>query len=479
MNFPIRARLAVLGALVVAVTVVVFSSVMYVTISGSLTRQVDANLALRNQGAGGPGDGRGGPPGTRPESSYEQVDIATSGDTYVELLSTAGDVQFCQAVLNGKATTPPVSAAVLARATPTALAYATIDVSGVPVRVAVRKSVAPDGDVTGYVVTGQSLLPVQSQLDGVRLSLGLGAVLALLGASLLSWWIAGRGLRPLDEMAVAAEEIGRTQDLSRRIKEPRSRDEVSSLARSFNGMLERLHDAYTRVEDALLAQRRFVAAASHELRTPLTTIRANAEILERHPDADPAVRHEALADIASESERMYRLVASLLSLARADSGAALQLEEGLDLADLARSVVRQARKGFTGRDIDLAAPEHLLVRGADDALRQLLWILLDNAAKHTPPGTPISVSLAEADGAATLHVADAGPGIPPADLERVFERFYRADASRTGEGTGLGLSIAAWIVAQHGGRIEAANQEPHGARFTVTLPAGAQPLADS
>jgi signal transduction histidine kinase len=342
------------------------------------------------------------------------------------------------------------------------------------VRIAVRKSVAPDGDVS-YVIAGQSLLPIQSQLASLRLSLGLGNLLALLGASVLSWLIAGRGLRPLDQMAAAAEEIGRTQDLSRRIDEPRSRDEVSSLARSFNGMLERLHDAYSRVEGALAAQQRFVAAASHELRTPLTTIRTNAEILERFPDGDPAVRQEAVSDIASESERMYRLVTSLLTLARADSGSSLTLADGVDLADIARNVVRQARRMYVEREISLEAPETLRMHGADDALRQLIWILLDNAAKHTPKGSPVAVRLAANGDEVELEVSDAGPGIPSQDLVRVFERFYRADPSRTGEGTGLGLSIASWIAAQHGGRIVAANRDGGGAVFTVTLPQVAKP----
>ena len=211
------------------------------------------------------------------------------------------------------------------------MTYATINPSpSVPVRVAVRKTVARRWGVS-YVVAGQSLLPIEDQLGRLRLSLIIGTVLSLVGASLVSWWLAGRGLRPIEQMAQAAEEIGRTQDLSRRIEVPRSRDEVRSLAETFNGMLERLHDAYLDVEGALAAQRRFVAAASHELRTPLTTIRTNAQVLERHPNADAGERQEAVADIASEAERMHRLVSSLLTLARADSGTALTFAAGVDL----------------------------------------------------------------------------------------------------------------------------------------------------
>jgi signal transduction histidine kinase len=466
-NFPIRARLAVLGALVVAAAVVSFSAVTYVTISGNLTSQVDANLAARNtsaRGGGGPSD-HGAPPAS-PSNSYERIDLASSGDTYVEVLDSTGAVQFCNGVLDGKS--PAVGADVL-RTSTTTLQYTTINPSPtVPVRIAVRREVGPDGDVS-YIVAGQSLVPVNDQLARLRLTLLLGTLLSLAGASLLSWWIAGRGLRPLEHMATAAEEIGRTRDLSRRIAEPRSRDEVSSLARSFNGMLERLHDAYLSVEGALDAQRRFVAAASHELRTPLTTIRTNAEILEIHPDADPAIRQEAVADIASESERMYRLVTSLLTLARADSGADLSMRD-LDLSQLVANVVRQARRIHPDREITLDAPTELAVAGADDALRQLLWILLDNAAKHTPPTAAIAVTLAPAGEAVTLRVADGGPGIPPQDLDRVFDRFYRSDPSRSGEGTGLGLSIARWIAGQHGGQITAANAEGGGAVFETTLP---------
>jgi signal transduction histidine kinase len=462
-NFPIRARLALLGALVVAVTVIAFSSLMYYSISSSLMKQVDSNLALRNNSSGGPPQGGG--PERQPSNAFEQVNLATSGDTYVEFLDSTGAVRFCTGFLDGKS--PTIGSEVLQSAGNTVVYATVMPKPTVPVRVAVRRN-THDGEVS-YVVAGQSLLPIENQLAGLRLSLALGTLLALVGASVLSWLVAGRGLRPIEHIASAAEEIGRTQDLSRRIPEPRSRDEVNSLARSFNGMLERLHVAYTSVEGALEAQRRFVAAASHELRTPLTTIRTNAQILERHPDAAPDVRDEAVADIASESERMQRLVSALLALARADSGGELSRAE-MDLGQLSQTVARQARRNYPGREISLNAPQHLAYVGSEDGLRQLLWILIDNAAKHTPASASISISLGESAGGLDVEVADKGPGIPAADLGRIFDRFYRSDPARSGDGAGLGLSIASWIAKQHGGSIEARNVDGGGATFTVRLP---------
>jgi signal transduction histidine kinase len=238
-------------------------------------------------------------------------------------------------------------------------------------------------------------------------------------------------------------------------------------------MLGRLQDAQAGLASALEAQRRFVADASHELRTPLTTIRSNAGLLLRRSDVAGADRQAALQDIVSESERMSRLVQDLLLLARADAGQRLE-RTPLDLAPLVAEVGRQAQQVHATRRIVVEGPSGVIavvVVGNADALKQLLWILIDNAARVTRDGGCIRLGLELVlDGTAELRVADDGPGIAAADLERIFDRFYQADSSRSATGAGLGLSIARWIAAEHAGRITAQNAAAGGAVFVVELP---------
>ena len=342
-------------------------------------------------------------------------------------------------------------------------------VNGPLMRVYVRAVSLPSGEVVGYVLVGQPQSAIQHQLDDLKLFLILGVLLSLLGAGALSWFVAGRALRPLDAMAGTAEDIGRTQDLSRRLPVGGSNDEVGRLQRSFNQMLRQLEDAYLRLRSALFAQRRFVADASHELRTPLTTIRGNVGLLLKRDDIAGEDRAAALNDIASESERMSRMVQDLLTLARADAGYHLE-KLPLDLRPIVQEVSRQAQTLQPGRRVELLDGQAATVRGNPDAIKQLLWILIDNAFKHTGEDGRVEVRLQPGSQLTSLVVSDNGPGIPQQDLERIFERFYQSDTSRTGEGTGLGLAIARWIAQEHGGRVFAGNNPQGGARFTVELP---------
>jgi signal transduction histidine kinase len=235
--------------------------------------------------------------------------------------------------------------------------------------------------------------------------------------------------------------------------------------------LKRTEEMAARVEAALAAQQRFTADASHELRTPLTTLRYNAEFLLQHPDARPDDREAALRDIAGESERMGRLVEQLLTLARADAGAHLLRSEPVNLADVAAEVCRQAAAQHPTRKIEFAGTPARPVEGDADSLRQLLWILLDNAVKFTAAGGTVWVTVTQRGPAVQVHVADDGVGVPAAEAQRIFDRFHRVDAARTGGGgAGLGLAIADWIVREHGGHIVVANNDRGGATFTVELP---------
>jgi len=222
--------------------------------------------------------------------------------------------------------------------------------------------------------------------------------------------------------------------------------------------------------EALRRQREFAADASHELRTPLTVIRVSVDDLERHPQDPVAEVGTALTDIREEVDHMTAMVEDLLLLARSDSGA-MELERvPVDLGDVASSGASALTRVAADRGVGLVVdPVPAEVVGDPARLRQLVGILVDNALRHAPGGSQVGVRVRAEAGNAILVVEDEGPGIRPEDLPRVFDRFYRA-AGAPGGGTGLGLAIAAWIVERHGGRIAAANHEPHGARFTVQLP---------
>jgi signal transduction histidine kinase len=234
-------------------------------------------------------------------------------------------------------------------------------------------------------------------------------------------------------------------------------------------MLEQVDAANQQLTAALEAQRRFVADASHELRTPLTTIRGNAELLAHGPTVPEDVRAAAARDIASESERMSRLVEHLLTLAQADAGHSLALAP-IAVRPIIDSVGRQAQAMHADRNVRTVGLTDATVNGDVDAITQLLWILVDNAVKFTKPSGSIELGLQQHDSNGLLTVADDGAGIPPGDLERIFERFYQVDVARSNNGAGLGLSIARWIVDQHHGTITARNNSGPGATFTITFP---------
>jgi signal transduction histidine kinase len=211
-----------------------------------------------------------------------------------------------------------------------------------------------------------------------------------------------------------------------------------------------------------------VADASHELRTPLTTIQGNAGLLAHGPAIAEPVRLAAAGDIAEESARMARLLDRMLTLARADSGLQLELAP-IDLAPLVAEVTRQAMAVHPEPKLEVETAS-ATISGDGDSIRQLLWILLDNARRFAKQR--VDVKLSVDGGWARISVADDGPGIVAADRERVFERFYKSDPSRarSSEGAGLGLSIARWITDQHHGRILAAESASGGAAMYVDLP---------
>jgi two-component system, OmpR family, sensor kinase len=455
----LRLRLALFGTGVVALALVLFGAALYGLVARSVNTNQDDALRARAHGAA-TGLASATATDLTPRAALAPADLRTSTEVFLEVLAPDGSLIYTTAELNGAP--PTVPAGLLDLATRQRGAFATEGdaTRGTQLRLFAQPFTG------GYVLAGQSTRVPQSNLSGIAGFLIISGVPTLLAALAASWLVAGRALRPLKEVAGAADEIGRRRDFGRRLSGRRSRDEVALLAASFNRMLDELQDAYRSLGSALDAQRHFVADASHELRTPLTTIQGNAGLLAHGPPISEEVRRAAASDIAEESERMARLVDRMLTLARADSGLKLELAP-VELRTLVTEVSRQAGAVHPNRTVDVAAVE-AAVAGDEDALRQLLWILLDNAFRHAR--SRVSVRLSVDGGWARLTVGDDGPGIAPDDRERVFERFYRADPARAGHGAGLGLTIARWITDQHAGRILAAAGPDGGAGLFVDLP---------
>ncbi len=349
---------------------------------------------------------------------------------------------------------------VLARASETGGAGAvTLDSAGTEV----RYHVVPVAD--GFVVAWQPTAATLEELAGLRAVVWIAVILTLVAAWVVSWIVAGRALRPLRLLAETTDEIGSTGALDRRLPTARRHDEVGRLTTSFNAMLDRLSAAQAKLAEALDQQRRFVADASHELRTPLTSIRANAGFLQSRPDAAEGDRMSAVGDIAAQSHRMASLVEDLLALAALDA-LPPPPPTTVDLTGIVAGAARSQQR--MGEKIELDVAPGVEVVGDGAALERLVRILVDNAVKHGEP--PFEVRLAGTDAGAVLTVADRGPGFPPDELERVFDRFHRADPARTSEGAGLGLSIAQRTAERHGGTIRAVNRPDGGATIVVTIP---------
>lgn len=351
--------------------------------------------------------------------------------------------------------------------------------------------VGPPGNRTGYVA---AVAPQLSFLAGLLAVLGGGflvaGLVALIVSVVLGVFIARSIARPLQRMATAATAIA-AGDYSRRLPENGS-PEIKHVARSFNVMIER-------VESSQQAMRDFVSNVSHELKTPLTSIQGFSQAITEGATQDETTRRRAAGIIHEEASRMTRLVEDLLDLARIDSGQVVMNKTPLDLAQILASTVDRLLPQAAQKQVELVKKWEAslpAVVGDGDRLAQVFTNLLDNAIRHTPPGGRVTLAsyiatglprprriqpgLVQPEATTTLSIrgdfvgislADTGPGIPPADLDRIFERFYQVDKSRKrSQGTGLGLAICKEIIEAHGGYIQAESVEGIGTKFTLLLP---------
>ncbi len=330
----------------------------------------------------------------------------------------------------------------------------------------VRVYVEPLRDGSGYLVATLPLSHIDAAVQGfarLMIALVLGGVVVAFGAG---WIVACRVLCPITILTNAAAAISESRQFSQRVADGNGRDELARLARTFNAMLASLEDAYE-------SQVRFVSAASHELRAPLTVIQANLDLLQAAKGSE-ADQITAISEASAEAQRMARLVADLLLLARADAGVPIR-REPVELDHLVLEVLGELRHLKCGQRLEVTAIEPSIVRGDRDRLKQLFLNVIENAIKYTLPTGIIRVSITHRGREAFVLVRDTGVGIAPDDVPRVFERFFRADPARLRDpgGSGLGLAIAQWAAAEHGGTIEMASHLGEGTTVFISLPTAA------
>ncbi|WP_030663202.1 sensor histidine kinase [Streptomyces cellulosae] len=332
------------------------------------------------------------------------------------------------------------------------------------------------------LVSAAPMAEIENTIDHLVAVQVIAFGLALLALVVFGRKMLRRGLRPLSDMAHTAHGITShdlTESAARLPLRADGRDggpEVEELRSAFNTMLEHIDDSLAVRAAAEQRLRRFVADASHELRTPLMSVRGYADLFQYAAANAPGERDKHLARLRAEAARMGVLLDDLLLLARLD---AAEVETPLrpvetDLVELVEQAADAFRASHPGHPLALTpGPAQLKLRLDPQRIRQVLDNLLTNAAVHTPTGTAVSVGVSVADGRALVRVADAGPGIPSDDRERVFDRFYRVDKARSRDrgGSGLGLAVAGSLVRAHGGTIELAD-EPGATVFTVALPLG-------
>jgi two-component system OmpR family sensor kinase len=472
---PLRVKLVTTLLTLVALALTVAGIAGTTALRTYLLDRVDGNLAasardLLEHGRSGPP--RGGPPLST--SYYQQITNAAGQPLVVPYLAVPPASSGSQ--------TPP--------SLPELTAARVADLDGRPFTAAAlgaghrwRVLVTALPEDAGAITVATSLDDVDSTVGRLQRINLVVSLLVLAGLALLGYLVVLRSLRPLVQVETTAGAIA-AGDLTRRVPNADARTEVGRLATALNAMLTRIESAFSaqraseaRARASEERMRRFVADASHELRTPLTSIRGFAELHRQGAVPDSAALSQVMRRIEDEAARMGLLVEDLLLLARLDQQRPLE-RRPVDLLALAADAVQDARaispnhpaRLEVAADETAAAPP--VVLGDEARLRQVVANLMSNAVTHTPPGTVVTVAVATEGEEAVLSVADTGPGLAPDDAARAFERFYRADASRTRAhgGSGLGLSIVAALVAAHGGTVGLDTDPGTGARFAVRLP---------
>jgi heavy metal sensor kinase len=458
--FSIRLRLTAWYILLLAVILTAFSLVLYAALSTLLYRGVDDRLRAEAGAAAA-------------SLGQSEIEFEEGGESHAPPLPASGlpmrllDKKGREVGATGGLRGAPVDADTLDAARQGGAFHNLALNNGQAARAYVVPLLKEGKEWQGFLEVAESLSVIQTSVRALALILLLAVPATLALASFGGLFIADRALRPIDAITREAQYIGE-HHLDRRLNLDLPDDEAGRLARTFDAMLDRLDAAFKR-------QRQFTADASHELRTPLTVMKGNIGVALNRPRTAEEYQ-TALLQLEGEVDRLTRLTENLLLLARADAGRPLVQPRDVDAAALARDVVDDFRPLAEAKSLELsvAAPDALPMRGDPDRLHRLLFNLIDNAVKYTERGS-VAVRVERGPGnppSIRFVVADTGPGIAAEHLPRLFERFYRADESRSREqgGVGLGLAIAHSIAAAHGGAVEVASEFGCGTTFVVTLP---------
>jgi two-component system OmpR family sensor kinase len=450
MTLPIRARLAIVCAGLVGALVIGLATLVYLRLEADLRAAADDGLVSRaEQLVAEP------PSGSTIESGPSDV-----GDVFAQIVTRDGTIV---------ATTPGlVPGSIAATSELRGLAgprYLEVSVATTdePVLARVLEMPTADGRV---IVTGVAFDDQREVLDRLLSLFGVAGLVAVVLAGAVGWLVARAALRPVDRMRAESEAVSGSEP-GRRLAVPRTRDELASLGRSLNRMLDRLEAAVER-------ERRFVADAGHELRTPLANLKAELDLALRRARS-PAELVDALRSASEETDRLARLAEDLLLLAGADGGRLPMRREETDVAAL----IRMTTESFAGRanalgvELDTSVGEGVRARIDPDRIRQALGNLVDNALRHTPAGGRVTVDASGREGTLSIAVSDTGEGFASSFLPHAFEAFTRVDASRSRSagGAGLGLAIARAIAEAHGGTVEARNRDEAGAIVILRVPA--------
>ncbi len=490
-RLSLRLRLLIAAGAVALIALVVADLVTYASLRTFLYQQLDRSLGstLASTGSGplapaprpslpsvAPGGRAGGFAGPRGPSS--------AGGAFVEVRDRAGAllVEHPAHSQGGAVLPPPALPSPLPSTAggPAFFTSASTVRGGPPFRIGVGPGPAGSTVIVGLPSSG--IVATLRRLFVVEL-LVTGAALAV--ALAIGWWLVRVALRPLIAMESTAGVIAGGR-LDARVPSPGERTEIGRLAGALNAMLSRIEEAFAERDATELElraseerMRRFVADASHELRTPLAAVSAYAELFSLGANVRPEDLDRVMRGIQGESARMGRLVEDLLLLARLDEGRPFA-RQPVELVGLVDEAVEASRMMGPAWPIAVASDRPVEILGDRERLRQVLDNLLGNVRSHTPAGTRTLVSVLEDDGHAVIEVHDEGGGLADDDAARVFDRFYRADTSRsraTG-GTGLGLPIVAAIAHVHGGGVVLHTELGRGATFRVWLPTdpAAEPL---
>lgn len=486
-QLSLRTRLILAVGAVALVALVVADGSVYASLKSYLYGQADSTLQVSHvaveQAATGPsGESNPGsgpqPPGQGPGSSYFcAVGRESAPGMFIEVRTIANAVvsgEACPAFIPGKVSYSPKLPAVITGFTLTAadpdepVVYFTVPstvAGGPPFRV--RASKLRTG---GILIVADPIGSISNTLEQLLVLELLVTGGALIVAVLLGLWLVRVGLRPLRDVVRTAEAIS-AGDLMHRVPNANSRTEVGHVASALNVMLERIQAAFSELQLSENRLRRFVSDASHELRTPIAAVSAYAQLFKQGAAKNEDDLPRVMDGIERETARMGRLVEDLLLLARLDEQHPFEMEP-VELAGLAAEAVETARTVGPEWPISFVASGPVEVMGDWGALRQVVDNLLGNVRAHTPAGTAAQVSVGRSGQNAVIEVADEGPGISEQQASVVFERFFRADRSRSREtgGAGLGLAIVATIVRAHGGEATAVAAPGRGALFRVVLP---------